>query len=259
MAIVTGVKFLAILWAVGLAAVSTGCASSTGAKSVVSPTARPIKGDTVNQVLLSDGVLSKMLEQTFRTDPKWPPTFGGAEKLGRPVGRVSPPDCVSLALITAQPAYQTANVQNVANNYWWGVDTDGLAKVMSVSQGVVALPTAADATALFAKFSELWNKCAGQTVILDGGSVTFSSQISNVRVADSVLAATSPEEYKNTGTSAGVTIPKARSIGVRDNCLVEVEVGFAVLDGLSAKGTGDINTSAIQIAHAMMDKVSSLS
>jgi hypothetical protein len=46
---------------------------------------------------------------------------------------------------------------------------------------------------------------------------------------------------------------------VRDNCLVEVEVNFFNTSNPSHQESDDMNTSALDIAHAMMDKVSDLS
>jgi hypothetical protein len=236
---------------------ATGCSSGNTDKA--QPTPRALTGETIKQVLLDDAALSKMLNQPFQADSKWPPSFGGADKLDRPIGPASPADCAGVALMTQQSAYQPANVRNVAREYWWNIPSAGLTKVLSVSEGVVALSTAADATALFGKFSEQWTKCQGQMVTTDGGRVTFSYQISDVRKADPVLAATVLVETRATGTSTAVSRHDARALGVRGNCLVEVNVAFFDNEDQSFKGTGDIHTSAIDIAHAMMDKVASLS
>jgi hypothetical protein len=58
-----------------------------------------------------------------------------------------------------------------------------------VSEAVVALPTAADATALFGRFSQQWEKCQGQTVTTEPGFVVFSDKVTDVHIADSVLSA----------------------------------------------------------------------
>jgi len=54
-------------------------------------------------------------------------------------------------------------------------------------------------------------------------------------------------------------VPEGRAIGVRGNCVVEVEVDFFNTSNPSHQGTGDVNTTAVDIAHAMMDNVSALS
>jgi hypothetical protein len=51
------------------------------------------------------------------------------------------------------------------------------------------------------------------------------------------------------------SMPVARALGVRGDYLVEVAVRFFGNDDPPAQGSGDINTSAIDIAHAMMDRL----
>jgi predicted alternative tryptophan synthase beta-subunit len=53
--------------------------------------------------------------------------------------------------------------------------------------------------------------------------------------------------------------PQARALGVQMNCLVEVQVVFFGERRSSDPGSADINTSAVDVAHAMMDKVNALS
>jgi hypothetical protein len=53
--------------------------------------------------------------------------------------------------------------------------------------------------------------------------------------------------------------PQSRAIGVRLNCLVEVEVVFFGDRRPSDPGTGNPDASATDIARAMMDRVSELS
>ena len=54
-------------------------------------------------------------------------------------------------------------------------------------------------------------------------------------------------------------VPEGRAISVRGNCLVEAEVDFFNPSNPSHQGTGDINTTPADIAHAMMDKIGALS
>jgi hypothetical protein len=114
------------------------------------------------------------------------------------------------------------------------------------------LPTPKDAAAAFAKFSAQWQGCDGTTLTAD--SVAFArNTISDVRVADSVVAASvsmQPPEH-----SIPYSRPEARAVGVRGNYLVEVAVDFYGNDDPTAQGSGDIKTSAVDIAHAMMDRL----
>jgi hypothetical protein len=205
-------------------------------------TPRPLIGQTVKQVLLDDSEVSKIIGQPFTSKADLPPRFGGRELIfGLPA---SPSQCAGVAYELHQSSYATADVRTVAQESWWTVGVRD-AKVIDVSEAVVALPTAAAADALFAKFTQAWNLCNGTAVTSlfpsgGGGRAT----ISDVRVRDSVLAAT-----VETGTS--FTITSARAVGVRVNCLVEVDVAFFA----NQQPAG----AAVDIAHAMMNKISSLS
>jgi PknH-like extracellular domain len=126
--------------------------------------------------------------------------------------------------------------------------------VTSVKEGVVSLPTAADAGALFAKFSQRWQKCDGSTTPLPGSLVRLTAKITHVQVATSVLAATVSIGWTLPGPDSG-SIPAGRAIAVRGNCLVEVEVDFFGPSNLSYQGSGDFNSTAIEIARAMTDRV----
>jgi len=201
---------------------------------------RPLNGQTVRQVLLDDTELFKLIGQRFKSKAELPPRFGGRELL---FGLdASPSECAGVVFALDKSSYGTADVSTVAQESWWTVGVRG-AKVISVSESVVALPTAVAAGALFAKFTQEWNRCNGATVTAhfpSGGGP--SATISDVRAADSVLAATVESSY---------TITSARAVGARVNCLVEVDVAFFIdhhPDGTAA-----------DVAHRMMDKVSGLS
>jgi hypothetical protein len=236
---------------------ATGCTAAVGGKARPAPglTPRPLTGQTIKQLLVDDAALSKILKQSFAAKSDLPPRFGGPEKLLQAFGAVSPADCVGVTTMTDKNTYQSANVKNVARATWW--NAAGPAKVISVTEGVVALPTAAEAAALFQKFSQQWDKCDGTTVTIQGGRISFSDKVTDVRVADSVLAATVFVETRLDGSSS-VPRPEARAIGIRVNCLVEVEVAFFSTQGPADQGSGDPKTSAIDIARTMMDKVSEL-
>ncbi len=248
----TLMRALALL-SVGLLA--AGCTVVVGGTARPAPNlrSRPLTGQTVKQVLLDDAALSKILDQSFKTDPRFPPRFGGPETL-QDDGSASPADCLGVALMLQRSVYQSANVKDVA------VERSRAArsvKVIGVKEGVVALPTAADAEALFAKFSQQWQKCDGTTLPLPGSAFKLAAKTTNVRVGNSVLVATVSMALTLPGSDSAA-IPEGRAIGVQGNCLVEVQVDFFASNP-SHQGSGDINTSAADIAHAMMDKVSALS
>jgi hypothetical protein len=235
---------------------ATGCTATTGGKTVPAPNvvSRPLTGPTIKQVMLDGAALSKLLNQPFLGAPPFPPVLGGREKLRDRYRSASPADCAGVIDMTQKTAYQSADVTTVAEESW---RADGNSvKVTGVDEGVVALRTAADAAALFARFSAQWQKCDGTTVTVPSG-IFVQNAISGVRVADSVVAAT--VSLGPGPQSILAAVPEARALGVRGNCLVEVVVTFPGIVYPSDQGSADINTSAVDIAHAMMDKVSALS
>jgi hypothetical protein len=238
---------------------ATGCSKAIGGQARPAPglTPRPLTGETIKGALLDPAALARLLQQPFESKADLPPRFGGPEKLQMTSGTVSPTDCAGIARVADKTAYGSAKVKNVARETWWN-NSSSPAKVIDVEEGVVALPTIADASALFRKFSQQWDSCNGRTVTIQAGSITFSDNVTQVHVADSVLAATLSNEAR-LSNSPTKPMPVARAIGVRGNCLVEVEVTFFSTQGPSDQGTGDPQTSAIDVARAMMDKVSGLS
>ncbi|EID13585.1 lipoprotein LppR [Mycobacterium xenopi RIVM700367] len=226
------------------ALLGAGCSVVVGGagRPVAGIAPRPVTGVTIEQALLGTAELEKLLDQSVRA--LQPPRYGGATKLFRTLVP-GPNDCLGVLAEMQSSSYRSADVRDVVWESW----LDGRsapAGVVAVDEGVVALPTAAEADALFATFAEQWSRC-------DGKPATYRDQtyrITDVRVADSVLAAT-----LQTSPS-----PIARAIGVRVNCLVEVKVPFSAdVRSTPDPARGDPETRAIAIARRMMDKISDLS
>jgi hypothetical protein len=247
-----------------VAALAVGCGPIVDGTAKPAPNLkpRPLTGDTIRRVPLDAAALSRMLNQPFVA--RKPPEFGGPEKLNQRGEAESPGNCLGVTAMLQKSVYQSgpqpAQVQDVASESWW--NNGEPAQVISVVQGVVTLPSAAQAEALFAQFSQQWQQCKDTTTTEQTGPISTTNAISDVRVADSsntVVAAT------NTATSVLPNMPplqptpQARAIGVRLNCLVEVEVVFFGGRRPSDPGSANLDTSAIDIAHAMMDKISALS
>jgi PknH-like extracellular domain len=245
-------------------ALATGCTVAGTARPAPGLKPHPVTGQPVKKVLLDGGELSKLLGQSFQTKTELPARFGGPEVLWPAFGAVSPVNCISVTSMMVKNAYQSGDVKNAARETWWNMR--GPAKVISVAEGVVALSSTAGATALFQEFSRQWRDCDGTTVIIgrpsiitDSPAIVFLDTVSDVRVAESVLAATLSIDTPLPGIPSSGPRPEARAIGVRGNCLVEVEVAFFGSTSPAAEGSGDVHRSAIDIARAMMDKVSGLS
>jgi hypothetical protein len=150
-----------------------------------------------------------------------------------------------------QSVYQSSKVNDVALETWRHATRS--TELTSVKEGVVSFPTVADADALFSRFSQQWPKCDGQELLLPDPVLRLKARISNVEVAPVVLAATVSITF------AGASIPAGRAIGVRDNCLVEVEVDFFNASTRSLDESGTVEATAVRIATIMMDNVSELS
>ncbi|BCQ08525.1 hypothetical protein JMUB5695_01960 [Mycobacterium heckeshornense] len=226
------------------ALLTAGCSGvvSGAARPVAGIAPRPVTGVTIEQALLGNAELEKLLDQSVRA--LQPPRYGGATKLFRTLVP-DPNDCLGVLAEMQSSSYRSADVRDVAWESWLDARS-APAPVVAVDEGVVALPTPAEADALFATFAGQWNRC-------DGKAATYRDQtyrITDVRVADSVLAAT-----LQTSPS-----PIARAIGVRVNCLVEVKVPFPAGAGSTSGATpGDPESRAIDVARLMMDKISDLS
>jgi len=237
-------------------------ASAVGCGGVVNGTAkpaphlkpRPLTGQAVTQVPLDDIALSRMLGQPFVA--RQPPEFGGPDKLIQPDNQDSPDDCRGVTMMLQKSVYESAGVKDVAYESWW--NNGDPAQVISVMEGVVALPTAAQADALFAKFSKQWQHCNGKTNTDQTGPISTTNAISDIRVANNVVAATNTATAVLPNMPPLLPTPQARALGVRLNCLVEVEVVFFGDRRPSDPGSANLDTSGADIAHAMMDNVSSL-
>ncbi|SPM35927.1 sensor domain-containing protein [Mycobacterium rhizamassiliense] len=242
---------------VTIAALSTGCTTIVDGAVQAAPTLKPhpISGETVARVLLNEDELSRMLKQPFISHGDL--DVGGPEKLFHRDETISPAGCLGVTAMMQRSVYGSAQVTDAASASWLNYGLRG--KVITVIEGAVALGSVAQARALFTQFAQQWQQCDGTTAIDQAGPITTTNVISDVRVVDSVVAAT------NTATSVGGNLPpllptpQARVIGVRANCLVEVEVVFFANRRSSDAGSGDLDTSGIDVAHAMMDKVSALS
>lgn len=202
----------------------------------------PLTGQSIKQVFVDGKQLSKLLGQQFKSDPNFPPRFGGPDQLFDIAAK--PPECAGVVFQLQKSAYRSADIEEVARENWWSAGSRR-PKIISVAESVVALPTAQDADALFAQFSRQWTRCAGTTVTdysADGQRFS-SAAIGKVGTADSVLSAT-------VRTRVVTTVTHARALGVRVNCLVDVDVAYF---------SDRPDATAVGLAHRMMNKVSDLS
>jgi hypothetical protein len=216
---------------------------------------RPVTGELVKQVLLDGVALSRMLGQPLVS--RQPRQFGGADKLDQRDAPASSADCLAVTAMLQESVYRSADVLTVASESWW--NNGDPAQVISVMEGVVSLPSAEEANAVFAKIPPQWQRCKGATTTDQTGPISTTTVIDDVHITDSVVAATNTATATLPNMPPLQPTPQARAIGVRFNCLVEVEVVFFGDRRPSDPGTGNPDTSAVDIARAMMEKVSALS
>jgi hypothetical protein len=245
-------------WARAVAVLSIGllataCATVTSGKAQAPPGLgpKPITGQAVRQVLLGDQALSRILQQPFMIDSRLPPQFGGPETL-RDLGSASPANCLGVAQMLHGSVYPSGKVDDVAVENWRHAAMT--VKVTGVKEGVVSLPTTADANALFLSFAQQWQRCDGQAVVLPDPVLRLEAKITNVHVTSSVLAGTVSIGFASSSPDTP-TIMAGRAIGVRGNCLVEVEVDYFDASSRS-QGAGATDVAAVDIAQAMMDRIS---
>jgi PknH-like extracellular domain len=237
------------LLSIGL--VAGGCTLVTGGKAQIPPRfiPRSVTGPTIAHVLVGDNTLSRILNQPFTIDARIPPRFGGPETL-QGFGSDSPGACLGVAEMLHQSVYQSGKVNDVAVEAWRHAARS--TELTGVKEGVVSLATPADANALFSRFSQQWQRCDGQELPLPDPVLRLTARISSVQVAPHVLAATLSITF------AGASIPAGRAVGVRDNCLVEVEVDYFNASTASVQELSTIKATSVRIAQIMMNKVSKL-
>jgi hypothetical protein len=236
---------------------ATACTVVTGGKAQAPPSleSRSLTGQAIRQVLLGDEALSRMLQQPFIIDHRVPPRYGGPEAL-QDLGSSLPVDCLGVAEMLHQSVYGASKVNDVAVETWRHAARP--AQLTGIKEGVVSLATAADANALFSRFAQQWQRCDGHTVLLPDEVFRLRAEITNVQVAPSVLAGTVSIAFDSPGQDSA-SIPAGRAIGVRGNCLVEVEVDYFNASNRSLQGSSITNATAFDIVHVMMDRVSALS
>jgi len=218
-----------------------------------------ITAENVRHVLLDGTELTRMLDQPFTT-VTGPPAYGGVEAMD---DSSSPSECVGVIDVAPRSVYASADVQSYARETWIdsGPNRDGYqplsTRVMFVKEAVVALPSAADARALFDKFADQWKRCEGHpvnTVDPDAGGQPHlhgtEMHITDVQVTDDVLAA-------SISLDKSPKAPDTRAVGVQGNCIVGVLIAFTGTE--NATGSGDPQTSSVEAVRAMMDKVAELS
>lgn len=229
-----------VLGSAALVTVAAGCTEVVPGAVHAAPNLKPhpLTGDIVKDAMLTDTELSRVFDQSFEIDRS--PVFGGPAELFWDWPGAKQSDCAGLSHILMGEVYTNAQVLNVAHALWWDSHADQAPTVISLQEGVVALPTMAAADALFAKFTEQWHRCVGARV--DSG-IDYHYDIGEVHADPSVVEATLENQDQNT------RLRESHALGVRDNCIVEVAITY-FRDTAPAPGK-----SAGDIARQMLNKI----
>ncbi|MBS9534515.1 sensor domain-containing protein [Mycobacterium sp. M1] len=228
----------------------TGCTRVVTGKVRPAPglAPTPVTGTAVRQVLLDDAELTSLLHRPFLSDPNLAPRFGGVDKLPNGWASAGPKSCIGTAVGGQRVVYDGSDVQDVAHEFW-NVARSDPSSMTGVAEGVMALPTAADAEALFTKFADQWSHCDGVTVIRhDGYNSDASGEITAASDDGSVLTAT-----VQTTVDGDPGLMVTRALSVQVNCVVDVDVYW--LTGVFEPGAPAGDTTAVDIARAMNEKV----
>jgi hypothetical protein len=240
-----------------LAALAVGCSPVVAGTAKPAPNLkpRPLTGSVLRRVPLDGTELSRMLEQPFVDRQQ--PVFGGPDKLGDEDGSGPSAECLGVTTILQRSVYEPSDVRDVMWETWW--NNGDPAQVISVIEGIATLPSAAQAQALFAKFPQQWLQCKDATTTEQTGPIKTTTVVNDVRVTDSVVAATNTATAELPNMEPLQATPQARAVGVRLNCIVEVEVVFFGDRNPSDPGSANPDTSAVDIVHAMMERIDAFS
>ncbi len=157
---------------------------------------------------------------------------GGPDILLRSIGdaQAVPADCAGTPYRLQQVVYRDSPVLSVASTSWFGGGFD--AAPVSGYVGVVQMGSPAAAQEFFATTTDRWQRCNGETVVLQrpGLGAGELSRITDVSFAGDVVSATVLH------VSAGAQSPTGlRAIGVAGDCIVDVEV-LDPRSGANARG-----------------------
>jgi hypothetical protein len=236
--------------------VSAGCTHTVAGNVVGAPdlTRRPLSAEAIQQVPLDGTELLKILGQNLMQHDA--PAAGGVDQLFDAKAVVSPADCVGLAEVLQKKVYQDAQVKGFAAQTWLTNGEPG--KVMLVEQGVVALPTAGQADALFGKFATQWQGCAGGTVTEVSGPVITTDSVGDVQVGDDLIATTITQNVNAPNMPPLLPNKLSRALGLALNCIIETQVVFFTGRHASDPGTADPDTSGAELVQAMGRKIDDL-
>ncbi|MGW0160516.1 sensor domain-containing protein [Mycobacterium sp. NPDC003323] len=172
-----------------LVAVAIGCALLTGCSSTVSGQAvrdpdaapldvPPLRETQLDDVLLSIGDINDIMGSSTME------ITGELDQMVDHSGDVSDPECLGAIFGAEQPVYGDSGYTAVRDQVSREPDEDN---EHWVEQTAVLYPSAADAQRFFEDSQSMWENCAGTSIGIDDGLDTYTWQIEDVTVTDTVL------------------------------------------------------------------------
>jgi hypothetical protein len=235
-----------------------GCLLLSGCTTVTDGTVQPseglplgpLTGSELAEVLPTEAQMADVLGDRLGPSPNAPKESGGLSDMADGLSsdaEASPHDCVGATSPLQRSIYQDTGLTEFAS-FNWRLPDSASGDVIGATTGTVAFPGAAEANDAFAAFVEQWEDCDGTVVEIptDDGDY-FTDEITNVRVENSVLSA----DVATAREPDSIRWPRVRAIGVRANCLVEVDVSFF---GGDAPPTG-LDDAAIELADFVMNRI----
>lgn len=235
-----------------------GCLLLAGCTTVTDGTVQPaeglplgpLTGSELAEVLPTEDQLADILGDRLGPSPDVPEESGGLSDMAdglSSAAEASPHECVGATSPLQRSIYQDTGLTDFASLRWRLPDS-ARGDVIGATTGAVAFRGAAEANDAFAAFVQQWEDCDGTVVEMpiDNGDY-FTDEITNVRVENSVLSA----DIATARQPDSIGWPRVRAIGVRANCLVEVDVSFF---GGDAPPTG-LDGAAIELADFVMNRI----
>jgi PknH-like extracellular domain len=209
----------------------------------------PLSGADLEKILPTESELAKVLGESIPPDPDKPQVKGDLSDMADGLATesdASPHKCVGVIAELQRSIYQDTKMTEFASARWRepSGSTSDLTRVITA---VVAFPSTSDANDAFDDFAKQWKSCDGTLVKIPIASDYFGDDISNVQNEDAVMSA----DIEVTRSSNSIRWPNLRAIGVRANCLVEVELTFF---GGAAAPT-KFRDTAIAVTRSMMDRI----
>jgi hypothetical protein len=242
-----------------LALAVAGCLLFSSCTTVTDGTVQPAEGlplgplnaAALEEVLPTENQIADILGDRLAPDPDEPAMSGDVSDMPDGLNseaEASPHDCVGATAPLQRSIYDGTPMTDFTS-YDWQLPEGDRGDVLGTTTGVAAFPSAAKANDVFEDFVKQWEACDGTVVELPTvDDAYFTDAITNVRVENSVVSA----DLLTAKPSESIKWPRLRAIGVRANCLVEVDVSFFFGRDGAPSGLEDV---AIELAHFMMDRI----